>query len=214
GGWPERVERPADLSAALAASEGGLVLFIDQLEELLTQSERREAEQAARVIAQLGARHPGLRLLLAVRGDFLTRLAALPELSPIITRGLSLLGPLSKGGLRDAIAGPARRCGVQFESEALIDELAASGGSLPLLQFALTKLWEHRDAARGVIPAAAVKAIGGVSGALAQHADAVVEKLLPDERRAARRILTTLVTPQGTRAQRTAAELGLDDGPF
>ena len=215
---PALLQRPEDLSRALWARSGGgegLIVFIDQLEELVTQSGRAEAEAVARIIAHLGARHPGLRLLMTARGDFLTRLAALPELRAVITRSLYLLGPISRAGLRNAIVGPARRGGIGFESEALVEELIASAGasdgSLPLLQFALSKLWEHRDAGRGLIPAAALAAIGGVGGALARHADGVIERLLPAEQRTARRILTSLVTPQLTRAQRAAAELATDE---
>ena len=213
---------PEELSRLLAARvlEGdGLVIFVDQLEELVTQAEPGEAAQVARLLAHLARRHAGLRVVGAVRGDFLTGLAALPGLAPVVTRGLLLLGPLSPAGLRDAITGPARRSGVSFESEALVDELVATSagaeGSLPLLQFALSRLWELRDPARGVIPAAALAAIGGVGGALARHADAVVDRLLPRERTAARRILTSLVTAQGTRAQRPADELapGGTDAP-
>ena len=220
---PAVLLRPDEVSRRLSARLGrgdGLILFVDQLEELVTQSGREDAEAFARVIAALATRHAGLRVLLTVRGDFLTRLAALPELRPVVTRGLYLLGPVSRAGLEDAIVGPARRSGIGFESQALVDELVASAaaaeGSLPLLQFALSKLWEHRDAGRGVIPAAALQAIGGVSGALARHADGVLERLLPEGRKTARRVLVSLVTPQGTRAQRAASELIADeraDGP-
>src|SRR6185295_4314972 len=99
-----------------------------------------------------------------------------------------LLAPLSDDGIRDAIVGPARAAGVEFESDALVGELAAAahgGDGLPLLQFALATLWEARDRERRVIPAAALAAIGGVGGALAGHADRVIDQLLPAGRAAA-----------------------------
>jgi formylglycine-generating enzyme required for sulfatase activity len=58
-----------------------------------------------------------------------------------------------------------------------------------------------------VIPAAALAAIGGVTGALARHADEVLAGLLPAQRSAARALLLALVTAEGTRSRRTEAEL-------
>src|SRR5262249_4983115 len=43
------------------------------------------------------------------------------------------------------------------------------------------------------------EAIGGVAGALASHADGVLDGLLPDDLRAARALLLRMVTPEGTR---------------
>ena len=64
----------------------------------------------------------------------------------------------------------------------LVDELVRSmdtEGALPLLQFALAELWEHRDVEAGTISARALAEMGGVSGALARHADSVVAALPP-----------------------------------
>ena len=49
--------------------------------------------------------------------------------------------------------------------------------------------------------------MGGVEGALARAADAVLERLLPAERAAARRLLMRMVTADGTRARRPEPEL-------
>src|SRR5262249_25590761 len=147
----------------------------------------------------------------------LTRLAALPGLGEDVTRALVLLRPLSKQGIREAIVGPARATAVDFESEALVRALVESAartdGGLPLLQFALAELWEARDVVQRRIPMAALEAIGGVAGALARYADGVLERLLPAERAAARRVLTQLVASDGTRVRRTEHELAAEHGP-
>ena len=83
----------------------------------------------------------------------------------------------------------------------------------PLLQFALTELWEARDREQGLITTEAVQAVGGVGGALARHADRVVRQLLPEERSEARRLLMGLVTAEGTRATRNMDELTASSGP-
>ncbi|HEX3760133.1 MAG TPA: SUMF1/EgtB/PvdO family nonheme iron enzyme, partial [Kofleriaceae bacterium] len=107
--------------------------------------------------------------------------------------------------------------GVRFQTDALVAALASSvaeqPGALPLLSFALAELWQRRDLERGVIPAAALEAIGGVAGGLARHADAVIGALGPAERIAARRIALRLVTADDTRAERDRGELCPDEDP-
>ena len=60
------------------------------------------------------------------------------------------------------------------------DSAAQTEGGLPL-QFALAELWELRDQERKLIPAHALRDIGGVSGALARHADDILRQLSPAE---------------------------------
>ncbi len=195
--------------------KSGILLFIDQLEELCTQSDPGEAELVSEWLGLLTVRAPGLRVLLCARGDFLTRLCALPGLGRDFSSRLYIVRPLSADGLRQAIAEPAALLGVHFESPQLVDELLRStlhaDGGLPLLQFALAELWEARDQASGLLTAQALSSIGGVSGALARHADQVIRSLLPTERVAARRILLRLLTAEGMRATRTLSELRTSD---
>jgi serine/threonine protein kinase/formylglycine-generating enzyme required for sulfatase activity len=190
----------------------GLVCFVDQLEELVTVSEPTEAVAVEEMLARLAAGIPGVRVLATVRADLLTRLAALPHLGEELSRSLYFLRPLTPERIREVIVGPAQITGVSFESEALVDELVQStehaSGGLPLLQFALAQLWEARDAERNLVTARALESLGGVTGALARHADSVLADLLPAQRRAARRVLLRLVTIEGTRVRRTDAELG------
>jgi serine/threonine protein kinase/formylglycine-generating enzyme required for sulfatase activity len=206
-------EDPAEVSRELRRRLGadrGLVVYVDQLEELVTVSEPAEAALAAEALGDLALRAPNLRLLATARSDFLTRLTALPRLGAEVASALYLLAPLTGEGVRDAIVGPARAAGVEFESDALVEELARAvdgGGGLPLLQFALATLWEARERERGVVPASALAAIGSVGGALAGHADHILDRMLPPERVAARRVLLRLVTAEGTRVRRAAAEL-------
>ena len=190
----------------------GTVLLIDQLEELVTLSDPEEAEDAGELIACLAERVPGLRILATVRGDHLAHVARLPGLGEIVERWLYLLRPLGEDAIRDVIVEPARATRIDFESDELVKTLAESSkGGLPLLQFALSELWENRDPERKRIPDAALDRIGGVEGALSRHADSVLDKMLPETRDAARRVLLRLVTARGTRARCTADELAGDD---
>jgi serine/threonine protein kinase/tetratricopeptide (TPR) repeat protein len=218
GSEPALAERvgtyPHELARALRKEQGegtGLLIFIDQLEELCTMSDPAEAASVSEALGNLASGMPGVRLLMTVRGDFLTRVAALPGLGEEIARALYILRPLSPERIREAIVGPAHAKGVAFESEMLIDSLVASSaradGGLPLLQFALAELWDARGEAGTPITAWALQRIGGVTGVLARHADQVVLGLLPAQRIAARRILTSLVGAENTRVRRNEAEL-------
>ncbi|MDC0708424.1 protein kinase [Stigmatella sp. ncwal1] len=189
----------------------GLLLFVDQLEELITLSEPVQAAHFARLLGELSLPSRGVRVLLAVRGDFLTRLCALPGLGEEAERALYILRPMSPEGVREAIVGPARSRGVVFESgelvQTLVESTAHGVGSLPPLQFALAELWERRNPAHGRITRAALDDMGGVAGALSRHADEVLARLNAHEREAARRLLLQLVTEEGTRIERGEAEL-------
>jgi formylglycine-generating enzyme required for sulfatase activity len=198
------------------AGTGGLVLFIDQLEELITLGPPAEVVALAAGLARLADGIAGVRVVATARADFLSRLAALPHLGPELARLLYFVAPLPPERLREVIVGPALVVGVRFASEAMVTTLveataAAGSGALPLLSFALAALWAERDVAAGVIGEDALAAVGGVDGALARHADAVLGGLPIGGRAVARRILARLVTTVGTRVRRGAAELVTED---
>jgi formylglycine-generating enzyme required for sulfatase activity len=205
---------PQWLGSALRAAheEGrGLLLCVDQLEELITLAEPAQAASFASLMGELALPSSGVRVLLAVRGDFLTRIGALPGLGDRIEQALYLLRPLSPEGARAAITGPARSFGVAFESEqllqALIEATAREAGSLPLLQFTLAELWERRDRARACITREELDKIGGVAGALSRHADEVLARLERAGQQVARRLFGLLITAEGTRCERSEEEL-------
>ncbi|WP_437685185.1 nSTAND1 domain-containing NTPase [Sorangium sp. So ce176] len=212
---PALVERlraePAALGRELSRHGRRVLLFVDQLEELCTLADPAEAALAADALAALIGPGGGVRLLATARSDFLARLGALPGLGDEVPLALYLLRPLSPERLRDVVTGPAAAKGFRFASEAtveaLVREAARPQGGLALLQFTLAELWDARDEARREIPASALDAIGGVSGALARHADGVLAALSPAQRDEARPLLAALVSPDGTRARRTDGEL-------
>src|SRR5205823_11114742 len=120
---------PGYLGAILryrAAQGGGNILvFVDQLEELFTLV-ADPAERAAFVAALSGiADDPAapLRVVVAMRADFLDRLAEAPAFADDVSRALMFLGPLDHNGLRDAIVQPIEQVGFSFESEALVQDM-------------------------------------------------------------------------------------------
>ena len=213
---PEAVARAIRLHTSNTTDQPArrLLLFVDQLEELLTLSEPEDARVAAAALAALVVWVPSVRVLATGRSDFLSRLAMLPGLGDEMARGLYFLRPLTGERIREVIVRPAAAKGVIFESEALVDALVEqtelAPGGLPLLQFTLAEVWDARDVDARTIQAASLAALGGVEGALARHADRLLAGLDASEKDAARRILLRLVTADGTRARRAEAELLTD----
>ncbi|MGH9389520.1 MAG: WD40 repeat domain-containing protein, partial [Vicinamibacteria bacterium] len=121
------------------------------------------------------------------------------------------LGALSESGLRRALVQPALACGYRFEDEALVEEMVSEvrreRGALPLLAFAASRLWEKRDREKGLLTREAYQEIGGVGGALAQHAEETLEKIGTERTPLVRELFRNLVTAQGTRASREVSEL-------
>jgi len=197
---------------AWAGTDQGLVLLVDQLEELVSQAEAAQALAFAEVLRELAELGAGIRVLTTCRGDHLGRLAGLEPLAGLLSSSLFILGPLTGQGIRQAITGPAQALGVTFESEELVEELVATtrhagAGGLPLLQFALAELWRSRLADEAVITRAELEALGGVEGALASYADTVLASMVPASRRAARDLLPRMVSEDGTRRQLPVDEL-------
>ncbi|MFZ6179128.1 protein kinase domain-containing protein [Nannocystis pusilla] len=210
-------DRPGHAGALLRAhcraGGGQLLLFVDQFEELYTLG--AAADERATFLACLesaadDASSP-VRVVLAVRSDFLDRVAEDRRFTSEVTRGLVLLPPLGPEALRDALVRPVEAAGYRFEGDDLVDEmlaaLASTRSPLPLLQFTAARLWDTRDGARRLLTRASYRALGGVAGALSTHADAVLSTLAPREQQLARAILLRLVTPERTRAVVSLAEL-------
>ena len=190
-----------------------ILLFVDQFEELYTQTadlELRAAFTACLAAVADDATSP-LRVVLSIRSDFLDRIAEDQGFLGELSQGLFFLGPPSREGLREAILQPAEMAGFSFELAATVDDmldhLETTPGALPLLQFAATKLWDARDKSRKMLTNASYAAMGGVAGALASHADRVISEIGATKAPLVRAILLRLVTPERTRAIVPMAEL-------
>src|SRR5262249_27266587 len=98
-------ETPGRLARELRrhAGDRGLIVFVDQLEELITLSDPGEAAAIDAGLASLADSIPGLRLLATARADFLARISTLPGLGRDLSRILYFLRPLPPERLRDVI---------------------------------------------------------------------------------------------------------------
>ena len=205
-------EEPDRLVSALSRwrrRHAEALLVLDQFEELFTLNVPEVQARFARLLGRL-VEESGLRVLLGLRDDFFMRCGEHPALAPVFDDVTPLLPP-SPEGLKRALREPAARQGVRFEDESLVEEMTAAvsaeRGALPLLAFAASRLWEERDRERRLLTREAYERIGGMAGALAQHAEATLQRLGTGREPIVRELLRNLVTAEGTRASRARAEL-------
>ena len=135
------------------------MLFIDQLEELLTMA-REGGEQAAfaeileTITTPAQAATPfACRVLLTMRTDHLARFENNHRLKGLYLRlvgerNQDYLSPIGFDDIKRAIKAPADAVGLRFIPATLIDKLASQtahlSNGLPLLQYALRRLWDTR----------------------------------------------------------------------
>ena len=199
-----RGEEPQRLVSAAARwrrRHAEVVLVLDQFEELFTLNAPEVQVRFAHLLGRL-VDECGLHVVLGLRDDFVMRCGEHAALSRVF-HDLTPLLPPSPEGLARALREPAARRGVGFDDEALVEEMAAAvsaeRGALPLLAFAAAQLWEERDRERRLLTREAYERIGGMAGALAQHAEATLQRL-PGREPMARELFRNLTTAQGTRA--------------
>ena len=217
-GSPDAAVRAATATAlAAGAPEQGVLLFVDQFEELAATEPAAARELLLLVVDLVDSRR--VRAVLTVRWESLTELMtpaapAPPDGAPAtpidtvleagsaLVAGTVLVGPMDRGRLRDAVVGPAERApGLSFEAglvDRILDDAGAEPGQLPLVESLLTELWERRSG--GYLTIAAYEAAGGVAGAVAKRAEELLAEFRdpaedPTERDHLRRLLTLLAQP-------------------
>jgi DNA-binding SARP family transcriptional activator len=191
--------------------DGDWLLIVDQAEELFTSD--LEASVAGAFLDELHrlVLDGRVRVILVVRADFWGRFLAHPAIGPMLVDGTLPLPPMSANELRQAIARPAERVGSSVEPalvEQTINDMAEEPGALPLLQFVLTELFAANSEVLGLD---GYRRLGGLTGALAQRAEALHGNLTPGEQVALRQVLLHLVAlgvgSRDTRRRMARAEL-------
>ncbi|MGH3698397.1 MAG: TIR domain-containing protein, partial [Pseudonocardiaceae bacterium] len=167
---PDGLRRVAD--DLLAASPGThprrLLVTIDQAEELFT---RTTPGARARFAQLLGEAMTGpVHVVTAMRSEFLDDLRDLPELTGVRIEA-QVLAPLDREMLREVIEQPARVARLRLDNglAAALVAGTGSGEALPLLAFTLRQLAEGLPPG-GTLTLARYHDLGGVCGALTQHA--------------------------------------------
>lgn len=227
---PGRILDLAETALEQMPGTGRILLLIDQLEELFTHDDpdrvgAETAEQTsvrvaefvallAAVSAQSTRRTPPLQCIATLRADFTGRALETPDLSGLLRDADVKLGPMSVSELTEAVERPAGLFGVKFET-GLVAEIVARmegvAGGLPLLQFALDRLWKQQQDRR--LTHAGYDRIGGVEGALAEHAGDVLAGFAERESADVRRVFLRLVrlAAPGEQAEDTRAVVSRDE---
>jgi len=171
-----------------------LIAIVDQFEELFTQTPQEGLRK--RFVEELlaASRESNLTVVLTLRADFFGQAIKLRGLSDAIETGLVNVSEMTRAELKEAIEEPARLTGLQFEVglvDRILDQVEQQPGSLPLLQYALTELWQRRQ--DGQLTHVAYDAIGGVEGAISKRAEAQFAKLTRAQQKVALPALARLV---------------------
>ncbi len=175
-------------------SQPQLLLIIDQFEELFTMvgSAKRREFFLDSLLAALTAPRSPLRVVITLRADFYDRPLLHQAWGQIIKDNTEIVLPLNHSELTWAVREPARRMGVRIEDDlmtTIVGDVADQLGALPLLQYALTELFERREG--GLIAKEAYKTIGGVEGALGRKAEAIYGSLDQNGRETSRLMFRT-----------------------
>lgn len=176
-----------------------LLLFIDQFEELFARCADELQTRFLRELAD-ALKNSQFLLMISLRSDFLgafeqkaTLIADAPQ--PELVR---VPANLSRTELRKIIESPAELVGLKLESglcDLIIRDLSANDGvnsdKLPLLEFALTELWEKRR--DGFLTLDAYQEINRVTGSLVKWAQTAYESLAKSDQILADRLLLLLI---------------------
>jgi WD40 repeat protein len=179
-----------------ARDTNGLVLVVDQFEELFTLV-HDEAERTfflrSLYTAVSDPRSP-LTVIATLRADFFDRPLLYADSGEMVRRRTEVILPLTPDELERAIVQPAARVGVALELDLLatiLRDVSEQPGTLPLLQYALMELFERREG--GLMTLAAYRATGGVARAISQRAESIYVSLNPIEQEEARQLFLRLV---------------------
>jgi DNA-binding SARP family transcriptional activator/WD40 repeat protein/energy-coupling factor transporter ATP-binding protein EcfA2 len=173
-----------------------IIVVVDQFEELFNQvaDDDRSAFIEA-LVSAVGDRHSGIKVIVTLRADFYDRPLREPKLGELLRLGTEVITPMTPEEMQLAITQPAHEVGVSFEPGAVAQiatDMSGQSTALPLLQHALTELFEQRDGP--TITTQSYLDLGGVSGAIAHRADALFDELDPARQIVARNVFLRLVT--------------------
>jgi transcriptional regulator with XRE-family HTH domain/energy-coupling factor transporter ATP-binding protein EcfA2 len=194
-----------------------VMLFVDQFEEVFTQTTSEEERRHfidLLVTAATGLQGPTI-LILTLRADFYDRPMHYPELFQLIEAQHTFVLTMDLKGLREVIEKPAELPDVQLTFEGdlardLLFEVQEQVGALPLLQFTLDQLFQRRSG--HTLTLQAYHEIGGVKGAVAKHAESTYTALpLEEHRRLARALFLRLIDPGATEQDTTRRRAALSE---
>ncbi|HEY4579664.1 MAG TPA: hypothetical protein VIG89_01395, partial [Candidatus Acidoferrales bacterium] len=188
---------PDDGSGVKLNAATELVLVIDQFEEVFTlvPDESVRAHFLESLVTAALDERSRVRIVVTLRADFTDRPLNYVDFGELLRQRNEFVLPLTPDELEHAIVGPAERVGLQLETglvAAIMHDVGNQPGALPLLQYALTELFDKREGR--MLTKAAYQSIGGVRGALGRRAEEVFAGLDEAGQETARQLFLRLVT--------------------
>ncbi|MCC3573341.1 MAG: PD40 domain-containing protein [Microcoleus sp. PH2017_40_RAT_O_B] len=194
-----------------------ILLFADQFEELYTRCENQEEQHSFlnQILQAVNQSNNKFHCVITLRADFLGKALSYRPFADALQNADLKLGPMNRAELKKVIEKPSQAKGVEIESgltERILNAVEGKPGNLPLLEFALEKLWKQPQ---GMFSIEAYEAIGGVENALAEDAEKAYNNLTEEEKQKAQQIFIQLIYPgegiEHTRRLATRAEVGEDN---
>lgn len=188
------LRRVADVFPDISLSP--LIVLVDQFEEIYTLCTDTTERHAfvENLLCAASDRAQRVSIILTLRSDFLGATQQHPKLNKLFSTQGFLVPIMQPEELAIAITEPAKRAGYTLDKaivQWLIEETQDREAALPLLQFALTQIWEGLR--NGVDPADTLQQIGGVGGALANEAKRLYHSLTVEQQQVARCVFLALV---------------------
>jgi WD40 repeat protein len=185
------------------------LIFVDQFEELFTICDDLDKRQnfISGLIQVAKSENSSVKIVLAMRSDFLEQLSFYPDLGNIANQNnIHLVTEMYPDELRQAIEQPAAKHGVRFEEglvEQIIKEVEGQKGYLPLLQYTLNLLWESECQTLGadgrpniedrILNRKNYAALEGIRGALQKRVSEIYSNLNQDQQTTTKQIFLKLV---------------------
>ena len=146
---PDAVDALHRAAQAGGGVETRVVIFVDQLEELYMECTSEAARAAFLATLAHAASQPDgvVSVVFAMRSDFASSVRADVTFAAAVRESALRVAPMSGNQLTEAIEGPARLLKHPWPTglaASLVLQCEGRSGALPLLQFALKRLWaEH-----------------------------------------------------------------------
>lgn len=176
-----------------------VLLVIDRFEEVFAicsePARRNRFIQLLTQIAEFPSRQ--LAVVIAVQADFLALCLQEPSLIQLIQDWAVYIPPLVGKNLEEAITAPASLQDYKLEPsllETILQDIREEKNDLPLLQFALTQLWEKRNQKTHEITLNHYQQLGGILGSIDRYAEQFYQSLTQPEQDWLKQILLQLVS--------------------
>lgn len=187
------------IDRALPGDGSELLVVLDQFEELFTlvEDERVRQRFLDGLCTAVLSPTSRVRVIATLRADFYDRPLLYKKFGDLVGMRTQTVTALSAHDLERAISAPSERVGVVLQKglvAQIVADVSDQPGALPLLQYALTELFDYRRGTTMTLDAYAE--IGGVSGALVRRAEALYGELDVDGQDAVRQLFLRLAASE------------------